>query len=413
MLGHNGILLRYNITPTRQFSILSMNSAQHTHTCVHGVVADTPIVVRCRRKKTVSIIPISHAGAAYMLTLDGKQFWECAYDVLTEKGFVRGRLLCVQKATSWVVETQTSSGNVVTTDDAALLRSTCTRVAPTALAMGAALLTVPDSVMYGAVTTNMYTCEGDSAWLTGVLYACARIERGDNMEEMLVIRAIVRKETALRIKDVMDAHFELFYCAYVPPASSTRHHSRKHVRFYDEHVIRVFPNPRAASWTKAAEEAPVEWYRRRFTYEMHGERLKMIPTYILNSPTSAQADFVRGTRESGVVSLSRQFFKDNVFIERGGVAAQGMYMIISKLWNVVSIEREYEPVRKTTLYRLRVDDFREAENGRVLQIGQAACNPANVEFLYSVVTSDRHYCAGVGNLVVHTAGLCAAILTDT
>ena len=412
MLGHNGILLRYNITPTRQFSILSMNSAQHNHICMHGVVADTPIVVRCRVKKTVYIIPIAHAGAAYMFTLDDKQFCECKYDVLTEKGFVRGRLLCVQKATSWVVETQTSSGNVVTTDDEVLLRPTCTRVAPNGLALGAAILTVPDNVMYGAITTNIYTCEGDSAWLTGVLYACARIERGENMEEILTIRAIVCKETAMRIKETVTAHLKTFHCVYVPPASSTRRHSRKHARVYDEHVIRFFPNPRAAVWTEAAEETPVEWYRGRFTYEMHGERLKMIPKCILNSPTSAQADFVRGTRESGVVSLSRQFFKDNVFIERGGVAAQGMYMIISKLWNVVSIEREYESVRRTTLYRLRVDDFREAENGRVLQIGQAACNPANVEFLYSVVTSDRHYCAGVGNLVVHTAGLCAAILTD-
>lgn len=412
MLGCNGILLRCNISSTRQVSILSMNSVQHKHVCMHGVVADTPIVVQCQRKKTVSIIPIAHAAAVYKFTLDDKQFWECKYNVLTENGFVKGRLLCVQKATSWVVETQTSSGNVVTTDDAVLLRSTCTRVAPDDLALGAALLTVPDHVMYDAITTNMYTCEGDSAWLTGVLYACARIERGDNMEEMLVIRAIVRKETALRIKDTVAAHFKLFYCAYVPPASSTRNHNSKHARVYDEHVIRVFPNPRAALWREAAEETPVDWYRIRFTYEMHGERLKMIPECILNSPTSAQAEFVRGTRESGVVSLWRNVCKDNVFIERGGVAAQGMYMIISKLWNVVSIEREYEPVRKTTLYRIRVDDFREADNGRVLQIGQASCNPANVESMYSVVTSDRHYCAGVGNLVVHTAGLCAAILTD-
>lgn len=369
-----------------------------------SVLGDTPIVVRHNETGVLNVLPIAHLADSYPLIVKGKEYGRSDYSVLTEQGFTQIKSVMRHKTDKAILNTHTMHGIVATTADHSLLRDTGVCVKPGELARGEKLLTVNDRTIFEACSTDLYSCSEETAWFSGVLFQNARIVTDVFWGERLDLNFVGDDEAVARLRTCIPSYFDVFSCYESKSNVNHRRKCRTLPRANSHKMWRFHftPKLRKNRLNKDPSVNPVYWFERHFLTSINGETLKRVPINILNATSSTQLAFIRGIKENGGTSLNQSLHKDNVFILRGAIAAQGVYVLLAKYWDVISIEREFNASTNESIYRIRIGPFPCGQNtGAVTQIGEAQFNPAHSEYVYDLSTDNQHFCAGVGNLVVH------------
>lgn len=374
-----------------------------------SVTGDCPVVVRCVALGDIAVVPISAVCSGELFEAWGgdKDRAKPAYEleVLADGGFTPIQAVVRHKTNKKLVETRTTSGVVVTTEDHSLIRADMSPAEPAEVKPGDMLATAPVETMsllgdvYGRDTDPPFVKKivMHRAWLLGFMFVHATLEKQVVQElttDVIVMKFRATGETAGRIYKMAITEF---------PDKRIELESMVNETSRLDHVIHIKPKLRVCGrFTNDLKNT----FSNLFLCSLEGTECPVwqVPANVLNGPRYEQEAFLEGARHSCTKALWDSHVKGKTFVARGGVAAQGLVVLLRRFFPYVSVTRRWNEFYEEDEYVLVGSTTRNSEvveRGKVIHVRDAQQTVGEDEYVYDLVTEKQRYCAGVGDTVVH------------
>ncbi len=376
-----------------------------------SVPGDCPVVVRSPMLNETYVIPIGMLCPDEMYhpwhgDKERGTFDHFDLEVMVDGGFTPVQAIVRHKVGKPLVETRTTSGVVVTTEDHSLINSNLLPVEPRSLRPGASLATADlSTVLPIANTFYAHDCKlaneyrRDRAKLLGILFAHGKLTHcvvHGLPTDAIVVQFRGKIRDAEEFMDLAGSEFSKTTMTY-----SQTPFGNKPLRRYT-HTITFKPMIRAN--LTLADDLRAK-FTNMFLYKYDGKTYRRVPAEILNGSLLEKKLFLEGMTNMHVAGETRfdaALFKDKTYVVRGAVAAQGVLLMLRLFHAKVSVERIANDESADETYVLMVGERSGLKErpGTLLHVRDTT-HETPTQYVYDLVTEKQRYCAGVGDTVVH------------
>lgn len=331
-----------------------------------SVTPDTPLLVRTE-SGSIKYITIDDLSDRWKKMLDKETSHTIEpLEVWSDKGWTQIVKVVRHKTNKKIYRVTTHTGSVDVTEDHSLLLEDGSEISPKDVKIGDKLLQSDLPVLQ--IDSNLSV---EEAFVWGFFYAYGSCDISgtkyswvinnqnlDYLEQTLSYLAICEPEDEFRILDTMDSNsvYKL-----VPKGDNKRIVTKYRPLFYDKH------------------------------------KYKIVPGSILNSPQHIKDAFMEGYYIGDGDKDMRQTICR--FDSKGKIGSAGLYYINQCSRKVSVNTREDKP----KIYRLTVCDNQRKTPNVIKKIEDLG---PSEDYVYDIETENHHFCAGVGNIVVHNTDSC-------
>lgn len=135
------------------------------------------------------------------------------------------------------------------------------------------------------------------------------------------------------------------------------------------------------------------YYKNDYTKYQHGN--KIVPSYILNAPTTIRQRFLEGLWAGDGSGHDLNTLSKRVDIE-SKISSQTVFTLCKSLGYEVSINHN---IKKPKVYRLNITKGHQQDNPlrikKIIELGETD------QYVYDLETENHHFQAGIGQLIVH------------
>ena len=389
-----------------------------------SVIGDTPLLLR-NKNKNILIKSIEELGDKWAPMTDvgkeGKESSELSeYEVWTDKGWTKIKRVIRHKLapSKKLMRVTTHSGSVVVTDEHSMLDKDGNKVMPSKLKIGDSLLTsfpdFPENNNNQVILDNI-EINKDIAQFLGMFMgdgSCGDYNCPSGNKSTFALNNS-SMEVMNKYKKIGDKYFNKFKWTILDTMESSK-------------VYKLAPSKNEGTQQGELKKFIIDIRKLMYTEN----KQKIVPEVILNSPKEIREAFWIGlydadgyktnygqgskrprTDPEWVGKISKDMYTKNLseintknasvkrcgqqIDQKGGVASMSIYTLAKSLGYEVSLSVRSD---KPYIYRIRVSDKLRKDVKLIKKIEEWKIQE---EYVYDLTTSNHHFQAGVGNIIVH------------
>ena len=375
-----------------------------------SVIGDTPLLLR-NKNKNILIKSIEELGNKWIpMTETGKETKEASelseYEVWTETGWTKITRVIRHKLnpSKKLMRITTHSGSVVVTDEHSMLDKDGNTVMPSKLKIGDSLLTsfpdFPENNKDQVILNNL-KLNKDIAQFLGMFMgdgSCGNYDcpSGNKCSFALNNSSM---EVMNKYKKIGNKYFNNFKWTILDTMTSSN-------------VYKLVPSKNDDTQQGELKKFIIDMRKLMYTES----KQKIVPEVILNSSKEIREAFWIGLYDAdgyktNYGKISKEMYTKNLskinnedasnkrcgtqIDQKGGVASMSIYTLAKSLGYEVSLSVRSD---KPYMYRIRVANKLRKDIKIIKKIEEWKMQE---EYVYDLTTSNHHFQAGVGNIIVH------------